>query len=208
MDPSSISASPPHVIPAKARNPARITLDSRVKPENDKENHLEKVLINNFIRAKEVRVISETGEQLGVMNIFAAIELAKSKGLDLIQVTEKVQPPVCRIANYGKYLYSLQKKEKKIKVNTKITKLKEIQIGFNIAAGDIETKAKQAEKFIKEGDKVKVSMVLKGREKAMGELAKQKMIFFLETTDKLIPLKVERELKREIKGFTMIVSKE
>jgi len=60
---------------------------------------LNKVLINNFIRAKEVRVISETGEQLGVMNIFAAIDLAKSKGLDLIQVTEKVEPPVCRIAN-------------------------------------------------------------------------------------------------------------
>ena len=169
---------------------------------------MEKVLINNFIRAKEVRVISETGEQLGVMNIFAAIDLAKSKGLDLIQVTEKVMPPVCRIANYGKYLYSLQKKERKIKVNTKITKLKEIQIGFNIALGDIETKAKQAEKFLKEGDKVKISMVLKGREKAMGELARNKVLAFLEATKKLIPIKIERELKREIKGFTMIISKE
>ncbi|OGZ72465.1 MAG: translation initiation factor IF-3 [Candidatus Staskawiczbacteria bacterium RIFCSPLOWO2_01_FULL_38_12b] len=169
---------------------------------------MEKVLINNFIRAKEVRVISETGEQLGVMNIFAAIDLAKGKGLDLIQVTEKVDPPVCRIANYGKYLYSLQKKERKIKVNTKITKLKEIQLGFNIALGDIETKAKQAEKFLKEGDKVKISMVLKGREKAMGDLAQKKVIFFLETTDKLIPLKVERDLKREPKGYTMIISKE
>ena len=105
---------------------------------------MEKVPINNFIRAKEVRVISETGEQLGVMNIFTAIDLAKSRGLDLIQVTEKVEPPVCRIANYGKYLYSLQKKEKKIKVNTKITKLKEIQLGFNISQCDIEVKAKHA----------------------------------------------------------------
>ena len=169
---------------------------------------MEKVLINNFIRAKEVRVISETGEQLGVMNIFDAIELAKGRGLDLIQVTEKVVPPVCRIGNYGKYLYSLQKKERKIKVNTKITKLKEIQIGFNISPHDIEIKAKQAEKFLKDGDKVKVSMVLKGREKAMGDLAKKKVIFFLETADKLIPIKVERDLKREPKGFTMIISKE
>ena len=169
---------------------------------------MEKVLINNLIKAKEVRVISETGEQLGVMNIFEAIDMAKARGLDLIQVTEKVVPPVCRIANYGKYLYSLQKKERKIKVNTKITKLKEIQLGFNIAPGDIETKAKQAEKFIKEGDKVKVTMVLKGREKAMGDLAKNKVLFFLETADKLIPLKVERELKREIKGFTIIISKQ
>ena len=102
----------------------------------------------------------------------------------------------------------MQKKERKIKVNTKITKLKEIQLGFNIAPGDIETKAKQAEKFIKEGDKVKVTMVLKGREKAMGDLAKNKVLFFLETADKLIPLKVERELKREIKGFTIIISKQ
>ena len=169
---------------------------------------MEKVYINNFIRAKEVRVISETGEQLGVLNIFAAIDLAKSKGLDLIQVTEKVDPPVCRIGDYGKYLYSAQKKEKKIKVNTKITKLKEIQLGFNIAAGDIETKAKQAEKFLKEGHKIKVNMVLKGREKAMGEMASKKVIFFLETTDKLIPVKVERDLKRDPKGFTMIISKE
>ena len=100
------------------------------------------------------------------------------------------------------------KKERKIKVNSKITKLKEIQLGFNIALGDIETKAKQAEKFLKEGDKVKISMVLKGREKAMGDLAQKKVIFFLETTDKLIPLKVERDLKREPKGYTMIISKE
>ncbi len=169
---------------------------------------MERIPINNFIRAKEVRVIDDAGTQLGVMNIFEAIELAKSKNLDLIQVTEKVEPPVCRIANYGKYLYSLQKKEKKIKVKTHTTELKEIRIGFNIAPGDIETKAKQAEKFLKEGDKVKVSMVLKGREKAMGDLAKNKVLFFLETTDKLIPIKVERELKREPKGFTMIVSKE
>jgi translation initiation factor IF-3 len=169
---------------------------------------LEKVLINNYIQAKEVRVIGEAGEQLGVMNIFEAIDLAKSKGLDLIQVTEKVVPPVCRIGNAGKYLYSQQKKERKIKVNTKISKLKEIQIGFNIAVGDIAVKAKQAEKFLKEGDKVKITMVLKGREKAMGDLAHKKMVSFLEITDKLIPVKVEREIKREIKGFTAIISKE
>lgn len=168
---------------------------------------MDKILINNFIRAKEVRVISETGEQLGVMNIFAAIDLAKSKELDLIQVTEKVEPPVCRIGNYGKYIYAQKKKERVIKVKTRISKLKEIQIGFNISNHDLEVKAKQAEKFLKEGDKVKVGMTLRGREKAMGEFAKKKVQFFLETTDKLIPIKTERELKREPKGFTMIISK-
>ena len=168
---------------------------------------MDKILINNFIRAKEVRVIDETGAQLGVMDIFAAIDLAKSKGLDLIQVTEKVDPPVCKIGNYGKYLYALQKKERKVKVKTKISKLKEVQLGFNISPHDIEVKAKQAKSFLEEGDKVKVGMILKGREKAMGDFAKNKIQFFLETINKLIPVKTERELKREPKGFTMIISK-
>ena len=154
-----------------------------------------------------MRVIDEAGGQMGVMNIFDAIDLAKSKGLDLIQVTEKVVPPVCRIAEYGKYLYSLQKKERKIRANTKESKLKEIQLSFKISPHDIEVKAKQAEKFLKEGDKVKVGMVLKGREKAMGEFAKKKVEVFLAATNQLIPIKTERELKREIRGFTMIISK-
>jgi translation initiation factor IF-3 len=168
---------------------------------------LDKVLINNFIRAKEVRVISETGEQLGVMNIFSGIDLAKQKGLDLIQVTEKVEPPVCRIGDYGKYLYTLQKKEKKI-AKPKGGGLKEIRLTFNISPHDMEIRAKQAEKFFKEGDKVKINMALRGREKAFGDLARNKVVLFLEIVDKLIPIKVERDLKREPRGFTMIVSKQ
>lgn len=168
---------------------------------------MERIPINNFIRAKEVRVVDETGKQLGLMNIFEAIDLAKSRGLDLIQVTEKVDPPVCKIGDYGKYLYSLQKKERKIKANTKESKLKEIQLGFNISPHDIEVKASQAEKFLKEGDKIKINMVLKGREKAMGDFAKNKIKFFTESLEKLIPIKTERELKREPRGFTAIISK-
>lgn len=164
-----------------------------------------KVLINNFIRAKEVRVISETGEQLGVMNIFAAIDLAKSRNLDLIQVTEKVEPPVCRIGDYGKYLYSLQKKEKKIK--TRGGGLKELRLTYNISPHDIETRAKQAEKFLKDGDKVKISLVLRGREKAFSYLAKDKIQIFFNKINELLPIKTERELKKEPRGFTTIISK-
>ena len=168
---------------------------------------MDKVLINNYIRAKEVRVISETGEQLGVMNIFNAIDLAKSKGLDLIQVTEKVDPPVCRIANYGKYLYSQQKKEKKM-AKPKGGELKEIRLTFKISPHDMETRAKQAEKFLNGGDKIKINMSLRGREKAMGGFATEKVKLFLEKLNLLIPIKTERELKREPRGFTMIVSKQ
>lgn len=155
-----------------------------------------------------MRVISDTGEQLGIMNIFDAIDLAKSKNLDLIQVTEKVEPPVCRIGNYGKYIYSLQKKERKTKTKTK-SELKEIQLSFGISQHDIEIKANRAKEFLENGDKVKVNLVLRGREKAMAmaEFAKAKIIVFIETLDKLIPIKTERELKKEPRGFTMIISK-
>ncbi len=168
---------------------------------------MDKVLINNYIRAKEVRVISETGEQLGVMNIFQAIDLAKSKGLDLIQVTEKVEPPVCRIANYGKYLYQQQKKEKKMS-KPKGGDLKEIRLTFGISPHDMEVRANQAKKFLDDGDKVKINMSLRGREKAMGQFATDKVKLFLENLNTLIPIKTERELKREPRGFTMIVSKQ
>ena len=168
---------------------------------------MDKVLINNFIRAKEVRVISETGEQLGVMNIFTAIDLAKSRGLDLIQVTEKVEPPVCRIANHGKFLYQQQKKEKKM-AKPKGGELKEIRLTFGISPHDMEVRANQAKKFLDDGDKIKINMALRGREKAMGQFATDKVKIFLENLNKLIPIKTERELKREPRGFTMIVSKQ
>jgi len=167
---------------------------------------LDKVLINNFIRAKEVRVIDETGKQLGIMNIFEAIDLAKSKGLDLIQVTEKVEPPICKIADHGKYLYSIQKKEKKIKQHG--GELKEIRLGYKISPHDTETKAKQAQKFLKEGDKVKVSLVLRGREKAFAYMAKGKIEAFLTILNQLTPIKMEREIKKEPRGFTTIISKQ
>ena len=168
---------------------------------------MDKILINNFIRAKEVRVISETGEQLGVMNIFAAIDLAKSRGLDLIQVTEKVDPPVCKIANHGKYLYQQQKKEKKMS-KPRGGDLKEIRLTFNISPHDMEVRANQAKKFLDDGDKVKINMSLRGREKAMGQFATDKVKLFLQNLNSLIPIKTERELKREPRGFTMIVSKQ
>lgn len=152
-------------------------------------------------------MVDEAGKQLGVMNIFDAIDLAKSKDLDLIQVTEKVEPPVCKIAEYGKYLYQQQKKEKKM-AKPKGGELKEIRLTFGISPHDMEIRALQAKKFLEEGDKVKINMALRGREKAMGQFATDKVKIFLEKLNLLIPIKTERELKRELRGFTMIVSKQ
>ncbi len=164
-----------------------------------------RIPINNNIRANEVRVVNEDGKQLGVMPLSEALNIAKEKGLDLIQVTEKATPPVCKIGDFGKYLYQLQKKERKIKSTG--GELKEVRVGFNISQHDLETKARQAEKFLTKGDKVKVSMPLHGREKALGNFAKEKINHFLDFLETLIPVKAERELKREPRGFTMIISK-
>ena len=161
--------------------------------------------INNRIRAREVRVIDETGKQLGVFALGEALRLAQERNLDLIQVTEKVEPPVCKLGDYGKYLYSLQKKEKTTK--TKAGEIKGVRISFAISPHDLETKVKMTEKFLKKGYRVRVELVLRGREKALGDFAKGKMNQFSETLGKLTPFKIERELKREPRGFTMIISK-
>jgi len=167
---------------------------------------LKKPLVNNQIRASEVRVIDEEGKQLGVLPVAEALRFAKERNLDLIQVTEKVEPPVCKIMDYGKYLYRLEKKERQARL--KMTSgIKGIRLGFNISLHDLETRANQAEKFLKKGKKIKIEIILKGREKAHGELAKEKIKQFLEILGKKISIKIERELKREPRGFTMIISK-
>ena len=167
---------------------------------------LRKPLVNNQIRAREVRLIDETGKQAGVVPLQEALRMAKERNLDLIQVTEKTEPPVCKIMDYGKYLYWLQKKEKTAK-GSKSSELKGIRLGFNISLHDLETRARQAEKFLKKGDKIRVEMILRGREKALGDFAKGKINQFLEILEKLVSIKIERELKRESRGFTMIIAK-
>jgi len=167
---------------------------------------LKRLFINNQIRAREVRVVDETGKQLGVFALGEALRLAQERNLDLIQVTEKVEPPVCKLGDYGKYLYSLQKKEKTTK--TKAGEIKGVRISFAISPHDLETKAKMAEKFLKKGYRVRVELILKGRQKALGDFAKGKMNQFSETLGKLTPFKIERELKRESRGFIMIITKQ
>lgn len=154
-----------------------------------------------------MRVIDETDKQLGVFPLPEALQLAQARNLDLIQVTDKAQPPVCKIMDYGKYLYWLQKKEKEMKKHSG-GEVKGIRLTFGISPHDLEVRAKAAEKFLKEGNKIRIEMVLRGREKAHGEIAKEKIGQFLEFLNKSIPIKVEKDLKRELKGFTMIIAKQ
>lgn len=175
-------------------------------PSPPPPKNLKRIFINNQIRAKEVRVIDETGKQLGVLILEKALQIARERNFDLIQVTEKVEPPVCKLMDYGKYLYQLEKKEKLAK-HHKAGELKGIRLTFGISQHDLETRVKQAEKFLKKGDKIRVEMPLRGREKAHQDFAREKIRKFLEILEKLVPIKVERELKREFRGLTMIIAK-
>jgi len=166
-----------------------------------------KPLANNRIRAQQVRLVDETGKQMGVISLSEALEMAQKRNLDLIQVTEKVEPPVCKLGDYGKYLYLKEKKEQNPQ-KQKSGELKEIRLTFNISLHDMETRANLAKKFLDKGDKVKITLLLKGREKALGNFANEKINKFLELLKVLVPFKIEKELKREPKGFTMIIIKQ
>jgi translation initiation factor IF-3 len=129
----------------------------------------DKVSINNNIRAPKLRVIGSQGENLGVLTKDEALAHAKQAGLDLIEVSPQADPPVARIADYGKYTYEMSKKQKEVKARSHVTETKNIQISVSIGEHDIAIKAKQAAEWIKEGHRVKIELQLKGRTKYMDE---------------------------------------
>ncbi len=122
------------------------------------------LLINESIRAKEVRLVGADGEQLGIMSSSAALEYAYGRGLDLVLMAPNAEPPVCRVMDYGKFRFERDKKEKEAKRNQQIVKLKEVQLSCRIDTHDFETRVNQARKFLQGGDKVKAVIRFKGRE--------------------------------------------
>jgi len=170
--------------------------------------NFKRTFINGQIRAKEVRLIDETGAQLGVIKIEEALQMAKDRNSDLIQVTEKVDPPVCKIMDYGKYSYRQEKKKKEEKKHQKGGEMKTIRLSFNISIHDMETRVRQAEKFLKKGSVVKIELRLSGREKARQEVAKGKISKFIEILQEKVPVKTEKEIKREGRGLTMTIMKD
>jgi len=162
---------------------------------------------NNQIKAETVRLVGEEGQQLGVFNLSDAISLAKEKGLDLIMVTDKAIPPVCKIGDYGKHLYSLQKKERKNIAGSKHGETKSIRLSFNISDNDLNTRILSAEKFLKKGDKVNVELKLKGREKQLSDVGVQKIKKFIEILGSKIDIKIEKDIKKELKGLSVTILK-
>jgi translation initiation factor IF-3 len=133
--------------------------------------------------------------------------MARERNLDLIQVTEKVEPPVCRIEDYGKYLYREEKKSRAAK-KPQGGEMKSIRLTFNISQHDLETRARQAEKFLSKGDLVKIDLVMRGREKTHQDFAREKMAKFLEILKTIIPVKTVKEIRKEARGISMMVSKQ
>jgi len=186
-----------------------IALWTRVQFPPSPQKTIIKTPYNNQIRAKEVRVINSDGSQIGIFPVSEAIKLAKDKGMDLVQITEKAVPPVCKIIDYGKFLYWEKKKEKEKKVKNSSGDIKGIRLKFAMSPHDMEIRAKSASAFLKKGYKVRIELILKGRQKSqnLSEFAKNKIDLFLESVKKETPFKIERELKKEGKGLTIMISK-
>ena len=123
-------------------------------------------MINEQIRCKEVRVIGEEGQQLGVMALRDALNMAKDAGVDLVMVSPSANPPVCRIVDYGKFKYEQLRREKEAKKKQKTVEVKEVRLSANIDVNDLNTNCNSARKFIEKGNKVKVSLRFRGREMA------------------------------------------
>lgn len=161
-------------------------------------------MINEQIRDKEIRLIGEDGEQLGIMSSKDAMKLAKEANLDLVKIAPTAKPPVCKIIDYGKYRYEVARKEKEAKKKQKVTDVKEIRLSPNIDANDLNTKANHARKFITKGDKVKVALRFRGRE--MAHIASSRQIlddFYSKLEDVAV---VEKPAKLEGRNMIMFLT--
>jgi len=164
----------------------------------------ESLRINEEIRIKEVRVTNADGEQLGIMATREALRLAEDQHLDLVEVAPKARPPVCRIMDFGKYRYEQQKREKEAKKKQKVITIKEVKLRPNIEQHDFDVKLKNGLRFIEEGNKVKITIMFRGRELSHPELGKELLDRAVERLGDSVV--VEKGAKLEGKNMTLVVS--
>jgi len=138
------------------------------------------LMINEEIRDREVRLIDQNGEQLGVMLTRQALELAEERQLDLVKIAPQAKPPVCKLMDYGKYRFEQSKREREIRKNQKVITIKEVRLSATIDDHDIDVKFKNAVKFLQDGDKVKVNIRFRGRQITHSEIGLQVMRLFAE----------------------------
>lgn len=164
----------------------------------------EQIRINEAIRADEVRVIGPNGENVGVLSLDDAIERAMAAGMDLIEVSARANPPVARIADYGKYKYELKKKERDIKQNARVVETKVVQVKIGTSEGDAKRKASNIAEWLQEGHRAKIDLFLWGRYKYMEES------FLRERLDQFLAIipesyKIAEPVERSPKGFSVVI---
>jgi translation initiation factor IF-3 len=160
--------------------------------------------INEEIRVKEIRVVSMAGEQLGIMLVRDALQIAQEKELDLVEVAPNAKPPVCRIMDYGKYRYEQSKREREARKKQKVIEIKEIRMTPKIESHDFQVKIKAAQKFLSDGDKVKAIIRFRGREIVHADLGRELLMqLFANVKEHAV---LEREPKIEGKNMIMIIA--
>ena len=160
--------------------------------------------INEEIRDKEVRLISNDGEQLGIVAIQKAQEIAVEKGMDLVKIAPQAKPPVCKIMDYGKFRFEQAKREKEARKNQRVVEIKEIRLTPNIDIGDLNTKVKNACRFLQDGNKVKVSVRFRGREVTHSSLGQDLLHRFAELCSECST--VEKQPKLEGRQMLMFLA--
>lgn len=157
-----------------------------------------------MVRAREVRLVSETGEQLGVFSSRDALRIAQERGYDLVEVAPTARPPVCRIMDFGKYKYEQSKRDREARKKQKVVTIKEVKMRPNIEDHDFDVRRRQTEEFLKEGDKIKATIMFRGREVVHADLGKLVLDRLLDSVKDLCI--VERPAKLEGKNMIMILA--
>ena len=160
--------------------------------------------LNEDIRDSEIRLIGSTGEQLGIMSAAQAQRIADEQGLDLVKISPQATPPVCKLMDYGKFRFEQGKREKEAKKNQHMVEIKEIRMSPGIDVGDFNTKLKNAQKFLADGNRVKVSVRFRGREMAHTDIGKDLLVRFAEQCAEVATL--DKEPKLEGRSMSIFLS--
>ena len=160
--------------------------------------------LNEDIRDSEIRLIGSTGEQLGIMSAAQAQRIADEQGLDLVKISPQATPPVCKLMDYGKFRFEQGKREKEAKKNQHVVEIKEIRMSPGIDVGDFNTKLKNAQKFLADGNRVKVSVRFRGREMAHTDIGKDLLVRFAEQCAEVATL--DKEPKLEVRSMSIFLS--
>ena len=160
--------------------------------------------LNEEITDKEIRLIGENGEQQGIVSGEEALRTAEEQGLDLVKISPQATPPVCKLMNYGKYKFEQSKREKEARKNQHVVEIKEVRMSPGIDVGDFNTKLKNAQKFIADGNRVKVSVRFRGREMAHTDIGRDLLVRFAEAVAEVANL--DKEPKMEGRSMSIFLS--